>query len=68
MKKTSIAVGGNGVGFPALLALVFITLKLTGTISWSWIWVLSPLWISFCLGVALLLVFFMIHLFFLRNS
>jgi len=34
------------VGFTALLALVFIVLKLTRYIDWSWIWVLSPLWIG----------------------
>lgn len=37
----------SGISFPALLTLLFITLKLTGVISWSWIWVLFPLWIGF---------------------
>jgi len=35
----------EGVGFLGLLALIFITLKLTGVIGWSWWWVISPLWI-----------------------
>lgn len=35
----------GGAGFLGLLALIFITLKLTGVIGWSWWWVLSPLWI-----------------------
>lgn len=35
----------NGVSFPGLLAIVFITLKVTKYIDWSWWWVLSPLWI-----------------------
>ncbi len=30
-----------------IVAIVFIILKLTGTITWSWVWVLSPLWIGF---------------------
>lgn len=34
------------VGF---LTLVFVILKLTNQITWSWLWVLSPLWISFLL-------------------
>lgn len=34
----------NGVGFLGILSLIFITLKLTNTIDWSWWWVLSPLW------------------------
>ena len=31
--------------FPSILTLIFITLKLTGYIAWSWWWVLSPIWI-----------------------
>lgn len=34
----------GGPGFLSLLALLFIGLKLTGHIEWSWAWVLSPLW------------------------
>ena len=34
----------GGIGFCGLLALIFITLKLMNYISWSWWWVLSPLW------------------------
>lgn len=36
----------HGVGFIGLLTILFIALKLTGVIDWSWIWVLSPIWIS----------------------
>jgi hypothetical protein len=28
-----------------ILGLIFITLKLCGVISWSWLWVLAPFWI-----------------------
>ncbi len=42
----------SGIGFTGLLTIVFIVLKLTGYISWSWWWVLSPIWI----GLALILV------------
>ncbi len=34
-----------GVGFFGLLTILFIGLKLTGYITWSWWWVLGPLWI-----------------------
>ena len=34
----------GGIGFFGLLTIVFVTLKLTGYIHWSWLWVLSPLW------------------------
>lgn len=37
------------VGFTGLLTLLFIGLKLTNQIDWSWWWVLSPLWITFIL-------------------
>jgi hypothetical protein len=37
----------RGVGFMTLLAIVFITLKLTGNISWPWLWVLAPIWAPF---------------------
>lgn len=35
----------GGIGFLGLLAILFIGLKLTGYITWSWWWVLAPLWI-----------------------
>jgi len=44
--QTSSSSTSYGIGFPGLLTIVFITLKLTGFITWSWWWVLSPLWIS----------------------
>lgn len=49
------------LGFAGLLTIVFIALKLVGYITWSWIWVVSPLWIGFILWVvvAFLLVLFM---------
>ena len=37
---------GGGIGFTGLLAIAFIVLKLLGVITWSWVWVLSPIWIS----------------------
>ena len=40
----------SGIGFLSALELIFITLKLTGYIEWSWWWVLSPTWIP--LGIA----------------
>jgi hypothetical protein len=47
---------GGGIGFAGLLTIVFITLKLTGVIAWSWLWVLSPIWISFALAIVILVV------------
>lgn len=47
-KSTS---SSSGIGFVGLLTILFIGLKLTGNITWSWWWVLSPIW-----GVVLLVI------------
>jgi hypothetical protein len=51
---SSSSSSSGGVGFSGLLTVVFIALKLTGNITWPWVWVLSPLWISFLVGVTIL--------------
>ena len=50
--RTSASTGG-GLGFMGMLAVLFIGLKLAGIISWSWWWVLAPIWApsAFALGV-----------------
>ncbi len=35
----------SGIGLGTVLFIVFLVLKLTGTINWGWWWVTSPLWI-----------------------
>ena len=32
------------MGLCSVLGLIFVTLKLTGVIAWSWLWVLLPFW------------------------
>ncbi len=44
--------GGLGIGM--ILFIVFLVLKLTGTIDWSWWWITSPLWIPFVAAVVIL--------------
>ena len=39
-------VKNSGIGFISALILLFIVLRLTNNINWSWIWVLSPIWIT----------------------
>lgn len=53
----------SGIGFAGLLTIVFIVLKLTGHITWSWLWVLSPLWIGFVLVLGIFLVFLLVAAF-----
>lgn len=43
----------GGIGFTGALTLLFIALKLLKVISWSWWWVLSPIWISIILVIVL---------------
>lgn len=52
------------VQFPILgvLGLIFITLKLTGYITWSWLWVLAPFWIPISIGVLIFLIVFIVAL------
>ena len=52
----SASSSSSGIGFVGLLTIAFIVLKLTNVITWSWWWVLSPLWISTLLTVFILLV------------
>ena len=46
----------GGIGFCGLLTIVFIILKLCGVITWSWWWVLSPLWINFVVAIILIII------------
>ena len=46
----------GGIGFTGLLTVLFVALKLLGVISWKWVWVLCPLWISaIMLGILLII-------------
>lgn len=53
-------VGCGSVGIAGTLTIVFIVLKLCGLITWSWTWVLSPLWISAIGWVILLMIVLLI--------
>lgn len=56
MTQNNSNVSSASMGFSGWLTILFIGLKLTGYISWPWIWVLSPLWISLSLLLTILLV------------
>ncbi len=49
----------SGMSLTTVLFLIFLILKLTKTIDWSWWWVTSPLWIPivFAIGLAIILIF-----------
>ena len=46
----------GGIGFCGVLAIVFIVLKLIGKITWSWVWVLSPIWIPFVIAIIVIII------------
>lgn len=50
-------VSSGGISFLGLLALIFIALKLTGYITWSWWWVLAPLWGPWALVIGIFLLY-----------
>lgn len=56
--SSEYSASGGGIGLLGVLTIVFVVLKLTGNIDWSWWWVLSPLWIP----IALILLIFLIVL------
>lgn len=56
MSKSSSSSSSSGIGFTGLLTIVFIVLKLTGYINWSWWWVLAPSWISLVIVFLILIV------------
>ena len=47
---------GSEIGFCGLLTIVFIVLKLTNCINWSWWWVTSPLWIPIAILIAVIIL------------
>lgn len=46
----------GGVGFLGLLQLAFIVLKLVGVIEWSWLWVLTPIWLPMLIIIMVVIV------------
>lgn len=54
MAQTKIVYQGSGG--TTLLFLVFLILKLTGTINWSWWWVFAPIWIPVVIILIILLI------------
>jgi hypothetical protein len=57
MSKDSNNTSSGGIGFVGLLTILFIALKLTHFINWSWLWVLSPIWITTILVILLIIIF-----------
>lgn len=50
----------SGYGLSFILFIVFLVLKLTNNIDWSWFWVTSPLWIPIALVLSIAVIIFSI--------
>lgn len=50
----------GGIGFVGLLTIAFIVLKLLKVISWSWLWVFSPLWIAALLIIIIIIIYILL--------
>lgn len=50
MKDESVSIGFSGILF-----IVFLILKLTNVIAWSWWWVTAPLWITIALNILIII-------------
>jgi len=49
----------GGIGLAGILGVVFLVLKLTGFIDWSWWLVLLPFWIGAAIWLFLIVIFFL---------
>lgn len=47
----------GGLSLATILFLIFLVLKLTNYIDWSWWWVTSPLWISAILVILIVSIY-----------
>lgn len=61
-KQSKLTVSMSNFPLVTVLTIIFVILKLVGTIDWGWLWVLSPLWIgaAFYIPVFILLVIYYI--------
>ena len=46
----------KNVWYGFLLGIVFVILKLCGAITWSWVWVLAPIWIDVLFSIVVILI------------
>jgi hypothetical protein len=55
--SSSSSSSSGGISFTGALTILFIGLKLTHVINWSWWWVLSPIWLSVSILLTLAAIF-----------
>jgi hypothetical protein len=58
----------TGISVYTTIFLIFLVLKLTGNISWSWWWVTSPLWIPLLLVLSIMALIFIFGLVYIATT
>jgi hypothetical protein len=66
MSDNNSTATGGGISFCGLLFIVFLVLKLTHVIDWSWWWVTAPLWGGAALAIGILLIFAIVAFVFIK--
>lgn len=65
--STSNNTSSNGIGLLSILGIVFIILKLTHTIDWSWWWVTAPFWIPLIFWILFFIIVAIIKVIIVRK-
>jgi hypothetical protein len=73
MSNNEVKIKSSGMGIGTILFLIFMTLKLTGDIDWSWWWVTAPLWIPLVgflafAGIAVVIAIIVAYIGYKRNQ
>lgn len=62
MSTSNNVAAGGGMGLLGWMGILFIGLKLTGFIEWSWWWVLAPFWGGFALVAGVMVIWLVVAL------
>lgn len=57
-----VTVNAKPISYSFVIFLVFLILKLCNVITWSWLWVTAPLWISFGIGLCIFIIISLIFI------
>lgn len=63
MNKINNIMKSDGISLSMIVFIIFLVLKLTDKIDWSWIWVTSPLWLPILSVVVALIFVFILSIF-----
>ena len=58
----------SGLSLTGVLFIVFLVLKLTGLINWSWWWITSPLWLPLSIAFGIILILLLVSLVFGKGN